>query len=145
MPVLLKWLGDALAALRPTLRGTAYLAPVLGHAETSAGGTRLRCRPCLGQESAQRRSPRRAFSAAPLLEKPPYDNAVGRRDFYKEIEVTVHEAELSAKKRRSSYLTGSRFGEKSKFFRAEAAKLARERGIDVHRCHRRREARRRHP
>ena len=133
-PVLLKWLGDAFAALRPTLRGTVYLAGVLGHAEMKAGGTRLAAIHALAKRAPDVVVLEELFSRKePLLEKPPYDNAVGRRDFYKEIEVTVHEAELSKCDKASlvlfDWVVDS--GEKSKFFRAEAAKLARERGIDV--------------
>ena len=118
-PVLLKWLGDAFAALRPSLRGTAYLAPVLGHAETTAGGTRLAAVHALAKRAPNVVVLEELFSRKePLLEKPPYDNAVGRRDFYKKIEVTVHEAELSKCDKSTlvlfDWVVDS--GEKSKFF-----------------------------
>ncbi len=133
-PVLLKWLGDAFAALRPSLPGTVYLAGVLGHAETTAGGTRLAAVHALAKRAPNVVVLEELFSRKePLLERPPYDNAVGRRDFYEELEVTVHEAELSKCHQGTlvlfDWVVDS--GEKSKFFRAEAAKLAEALGKDV--------------
>jgi hypothetical protein len=133
-PVLLKWLGDAFAAFRQKLGGTVYLAPALGHAETTAGGTRLAAVHALAKRAPNVVVLEELFSRKkPLLEKPPYDNAIGRRDFYKELEVTVHEAELSKCDEATlvlfDWVVDS--GEKSKFFRAEAAKLAEALGKDV--------------
>ena len=71
-PVLLKWLGDAFAALRPSLPGTVHLAPVLGHAETTAGGTRLAAVHALAKRAPNVVVLEELFSREePLLEKPP--------------------------------------------------------------------------
>ena len=133
-PVLLEWFGHAFAAFRPSLGGTAYLAPVLGHAETTAGGTRLAAVHALAKSAPNVVVLEELFSRKkPLLEKPPYDNAVGRRDFYKELEVTVAKGQLSKCDKATlvlfDWVVDS--GEKFKFFRAEAAKLAKALGKDV--------------
>ena len=133
-PVLVKWFGDAFAAFRPTLGGTVYLAPVLGHAETMAGGTRLAAVHALAKRAPNVVVLEELFSREePLLEKPPYDDAVGRRDFYDELEVTVDKGQLSKCHQGTLVLFdwGVDSGEKFKFFRAQAAKLAEARGIVV--------------
>ena len=133
-PVLLKWLGDAFAALRPNLSGTVYLAGVLGHAETTAGGTRLAAVHALAKSAPDVVALENLFSREePLLERPPYNDADGRRDFYEELEVTVHEAELSKCHQGTLVLFDWVIdsGAKTKFFRAEAANLARALGKDV--------------
>ena len=133
-PVLLKWLGDAFAALRPNLSGTVYLAGVLGHAETTAGGTRLAAVHALAKSAPDVVALENLFSREePLLERPPYNNAVGRRDFYEELEVTVDKGQLSKCHQGTlvlfDWVVDS--GEKFKFFRAAVEDLAKARGIVV--------------
>ena len=133
-PVLLKWLGDAFAALRPSLPGTVHLAGVLGHAETTAGGTRLAAVHALAKRAPNVVVLEELFSRKePLLERPPYNDAVRRRDFYKELEVTVDKGQLSKCHQGTlvlfDWVVDS--GEKSKFFRAAAEDLVKKLGINV--------------
>jgi hypothetical protein len=107
---------------------------VLGHAETTAGGTRLAAVHALAKSAPDVVALENLFSREePLLERPPYNNAVGRRDFYEELEVTVDKGQLSKCHQGTlvlfDWVVDS--GEKFKFFRAAVEDLAKARGIVV--------------